>query len=277
LLESFSDRSAQIAHFLSQAAMEYHSSLGSPPPLLLSYVFSEAALATRSDVAEFLDAVSLFTATGFYLVVARANNQYQQTFEPNRMSEWLMTIYSLASRNRFEVVCGYTDFIGLTAAAAGASASATGWFNSLRQFNVNRFLPATGGRRPKERYSSAPLLNSIYLQELDNCYQVGRLQQVKTGTRFDRIFTQDGRPIEQDWPDDLSTLHHWATLSKIYERVPGTRVRERLAVVEEQVAAAQLLYADLRRRGVQFDPVTNGSHLPNWVDAITLFRNAARL
>jgi hypothetical protein len=277
VLESFTDRSTQIAHFLAQSAMEYHAGLHDAPPLLLSYIFSESALGTRADVAEFLDTVSLFNAAGFYLVVGRPSSQYQQSYEPNRMAEWLMTIYSLSSRNRFEVICGYSDFVALPAAAVGATAAATGWFNSLRQFNVARFLPASGGRRPKERYSSAPLLNSIYLQELDNCYQVGRLRQVMTGTPFDEVLRGAGRPIEQTWPDDVSTLHHWATLREVFGRITGTRVNDRLVSTEQAIVAAQLLYADLRRQGVQFDPATGGAHLPNWLDAIASFRTAARL
>jgi hypothetical protein len=221
-----------------------------------------------------LDTISLFEAAGFYFIVSRGVSQYQQTFEPNRLSQWLMMLFSLGSQNGFEVICGYTDFLAVAAACAGATAAATGWFNSLRQFDIRRFMPATGGARPKDRYSSARLLNSIYLQELDNCYQVGMLELVRTGTRYDQIFTPNNRPIEQDWPPDISTLHHWATLRTLLSVVPGGRIERRLEWLEQRVGGAQLLYADLRRRGVQFDSVTGPAHLSNWLDALPIFRAA---
>ena len=178
ILESFTNRSAQIAHFLAESSIDYYTSLKSPRPLLLSFVFDQTALTSQEQVHEFLDTVSLYEAAGFYLVVVRPVGQYQQRFDYEQMAAWLLILYSLGIRNGFEVVCGYTDFLGFPASALGATAAATGWFNSLRQFDVKRFLPSTGGRPPKERYSSAPLLNSIFYQELDNCYDARMIGDV---------------------------------------------------------------------------------------------------
>ena len=156
ILDNLSNRSAAIADFMAQESMEYHDSLKSPPPLLLSFVFNELALSSPDQVNEFLDMVSLYAASGFYLVVARQQSSYQQTFDSERMAAWLLILYSLGAQNKFHVVCGYTDFLGFPASAVGVSAISTGWFNPLRQFGVNRFLPSSGGRPPKDRYSSGP-------------------------------------------------------------------------------------------------------------------------
>jgi hypothetical protein len=276
ILESFTNRSAQVAQFLAQSSMDYHDSLKSAAPLLLSFVFHETALASQDQVDEFLDTVSLYEARGFYLVVARPVGAYQQIFEWERMACWMLILYSLGIRNRFEVLCGYTDFLGFPASAVGASAAATGWFNSLRQFDVKRFLPSTGGRAPKERYSSGPLLNSIFLQELDNCYDADMLDEVLTGTKYDRIFAKD-RPTAHDWPPDISTLHHWVTLKRLFKLAEKKNIRESIVAVEEAIAGAEILYGKLRRQGVQFDPTTGPSHLREWSQAITTFRALARL
>lgn len=276
ILESFTNRSAQVAHFLAQSSMDYHGGLKGAAPLLLSFVFHETALASQDQVDEFLDTVSLYEAQGFYLVVARPVGAYQQIFEWERMACWMLLLYSLGIRNRFEVLCGYTDFLGFPASAVGASAAATGWFNSLRQFDVKRFLPSTGGRAPKERYSSGPLLNSIFLQELDNCYDAGMLDEALTGTKYDRVFAK-GRPTAHDWPPDISTLHHWVTLKALFKLTERKNIRESIVAVEEAIAGGEILYGKLRRQGVQFDPTTGPSHLREWGQAITTFRALARL
>jgi hypothetical protein len=277
LLESFTNRSTQIAHFLAQESIEYHSSLDNPPPLLLSYVFHEPALSSHDQVREFLDTVSLYSAIGFYFVVVRpTGSQYHQSFPAERMAEWLLMIYSLSVRSRFQVVCGYTDFLAYPAAAAGASASATGWFNTLRQFDVKRFQPSTGGARPKERYSSAPLLNSIFFQELVNAYDAGVADRVFTRTNYDRELRK-GPPDPSSWPADLSTLHHWATLAKLFETLDNKNTRERLLTVESAIASANETYRSLLRRDVQFDPITGPAHLGEWVQAIAMLRGFARL
>jgi len=277
LLESFTNRSAQIAHFLAQESVEYHDSLDDAPLLLLSYVFHENALGSHEQVTEFLDTVSLYTASGFYLVVIKPTGaQYHQMFPPERMAEWLLMIYSLSVRNRFQVVCGYTDFLSYPAAAAGATAGATGWFNTLRQFDIRRFQPSTGGRPAKERYSSAPLLNSVYLQELINCFDAGIIDRVLTRTPYDRVFRQN-RPDPSDWPPDISTLHHWATLKKLFERMNEKNSRERLQILEESITAAWDLYQALQRRDLHFDPTTGYGHLRDWAEGNRLFRSHAKL
>jgi len=276
LLESFTNRSAQIAHFVAQAAMDYHAGLSSPPPLLLSYVFNETALSSHDQVTEFLDTVSLYEADGFYLVVARPVGRYQQAFPWERMADWLLILYSLGTRNRYEVVCGYTDFLSVPAYAAGASAAATGWFNSLRQFDMKRFQPSTGGSPPKDRYSSASLLNSIFLQELDNIFDAGMITDVLTGTLYDRRF-RNGSPTSHSWPPDVSTLQHWATLRALFESVSAGDTRERLEILEQAIAKAEALYGRLKRKGVQFDPTTGPAHLKDWSEGVRAFRSLARL
>lgn len=277
LIDSFEDRAAQISHSLAQAAIDYHSTLSDPPLLLLSFLFNEVALSSHDAVAEFLDAVSLYKTAGFYLVVCREGNQYQQSFPASRMAEWLMMVYSLGTRNRFEVVCGYTDILGILAGAVGASSIATGWFNSLRQFELRRFLPKTGGRPAKERYSSAPLLNSIFFQELVNCFGAGRLGQVRSGTPYDRMFTTENAPDPDNWRPDQSTLHHWATLKSLFRIIDGGSIQERLTNLEQAIAAAEVLYAELRRRGIFFEPTTGPGHLREWSQALTIFRAEARV
>lgn len=275
ITESFSDRIAQTAFNLADASMDYHASLNDPPPLMVSLFFSETALASAAGVEELLNTVSLYRAHGFYVTIVRTAQQYQQAFRPTQMAEWLLAIYSLSIANRYEVVCGYTDILGITAGAVGAFAISCGWSKNLRMFDVARFQPSSGGRAPRARYTSMPLLNSIHFSELQACFDVGRIGRVLTGTKYDERF-RSSRPDEDAWSSDVSALHHWSALHRLVEGLVGDPGAA-LTGLERHIGAAQMLYADLRRRGVQFEPSTGGAHLAQWLQAIEEFRSKVQI
>jgi len=269
--ESFTDRSAQIALTMAQEAIDYWAGIeGERRPLLISFLFSEVALANSDQVSEFLDTISLMEADGFYLIVDRATPVYSQEFEPSRLARMMRLIYSL-KRSRFQVVCGYSDFVSLLYASAGASAVATGWSQKLRRFNRSRFRPSAGGRRPRDRYSSSRLINSIYLTELDACQDVQMLRAVRSNTRYDQCFDGRSYPSGISWSPDEATLHHWSTISDVIESAEGGSVRERIGEASETIAEAVTLYGTLAEAGVTFEPQNGPAHLEDWIEAIRIF------
>lgn len=277
IMEGFADRSAQVALSLAQESIEYWESVSSDSrPLLISFVFSESALAHHDQVAEFLDTISLYEASGFYLVVDRNHGTYSQDFDARRLAEMLRIIFSLR-QSRFEVVTGYSDIVSALFAAVGASASATGWSQKLRRFNRSRFQPSRGGRQPRERYSSGPLLNSIFLTELDACQDVGKLRAVRSNTSYDSVFDGRSYPSGVSWSPATSTLHHWATTKKIIESLPDGSSRGRIAFMKRLIVDARTLYNELARLGVRFEGPNGPAHLSNWLDGLDDFVSAVRI
>jgi len=275
--ESFADRSAQVALTLAQEAVEYWQGIsGDRRPLLVSFLFSEIALTNNEQVSEFLDTISLLEADGFYLVVDRNSPGYSQDFQPTRLAQMMRMIYSL-KRSKFEVVCGYSDFVNFLFSAVNADAGATGWSQKLKRFNRGRFQPSAGGRRARDRYSSSKLINSIYLTELDACQDVQRLRAVKSETPYDRCFDGQSYPSGVSWPQEDSVLHHWASISQLLRKVTPTNVRERVNETSSIIVAAQSLYRNLARLGVTFEPPNSATHLENWADAITTLLGEIRL
>jgi hypothetical protein len=269
--ESFTDRSAQIAFTMAQETVEYWEGLSNDKrPLLISFVFSELALTNREQVSEFLDTVSLLEADGFYLIVDRSSPVYSQDFHPPRLAAMMEIIYSL-KRSRFKVICGYSDFVSLMYGAVNADASATGWSQKLRKFNRSRFQPAAGGRRPRDRYSSSKLINSIYLTELDACMEVQKLRAVKSDTEYDRCFDGESYPSGVSWSAEDSVLNHWASISQLLARISGTHVRDRLTAATQIISTARALYATLEKLGVQFEPPNGPTHLESWIEATLQF------
>lgn len=273
LFESFTDRWYQIALNLADAALEHYGSLSTPVPLLLSFVLAEEALVAEDEVNRFLDTVTQdgWGMGGFYFVVARHEGTYNQDWESSRLANLLYLVHVLGRVNGLRVVMGYTDFAGIALRAAGASAFATGWSQGLRQFVRKNFLQRPPGGQPaRDRYSSGKLLNSIYMQELQDIFDVGRLNQVLSGVTLDNVITSAASPLSSGWNLNLSQQHHWQTLHSLDATLTGN-LRSDIVDVLRRVRDAQGIYAVLERLGVEFERFTGKEHLPSWGRALSEF------
>lgn len=277
LFDSFNDRWYQIALNLADAALEIHAGLDAPPPLLLSFAMAEESLSAEEEVNSFLDTVTQdgWGMQGFYLVVARNESSYNQDWDGSRLANLLYLVHVLGHINETRVVMGYTDFLGVALRAAGASAFATGWSQGLRQFVRKNFLERPpGGQPPRLRYSSGPLLNSIFLQELQEIYEVGKLEDVLSGVELDSVITEAESPLAATWNQNISQHHHWQTLNSLDQAITGN-VRRNVLSVLGKVREARALYASLAREGVELKGFSGPGHLPNWGRALTEFARRA--
>jgi len=273
--DDFRDPWSQIAVSLASEALEVVQQWPDAPRMLLTLVIAESAFASREGMDEFLDLITGLDAVGFYLVIKRESASYQATFEAERLKHLLYFVYSLSSINGFEMICGFSDLVGVLLHAAGATHTATGWFSGLRQFTLARFQPSSGGRRPRPRYTSAPLLNSILVSELDALAALGAHTVVLSGTPEDRSFSSTATPGSLPWPPDTAILHHWRVLSSLVDRIGDGDISERLATCSRLITNAAGSYAALQRRGASFNWSSNATHLADWADAIAGFRTLA--
>jgi len=279
IFDSFADRWHQIALNLADASLECHAGLDNPPSLLLNFILSESALASRNEVDRFLDTVTQddWEMDGFYLIVARNESSYCQRFDSERLAHLLYLVHVLSEVNQFRVICGYTDFVGIPLRAAGAAAFATGWHQSLRQFHKKHFMERRpGGQPPRERYSSRALVNSIMLGELQDIDEVNRLDAVLSGVPLDNVITGASSPTASDWNIALSERHHWQTLRSMDNALSG-RVRSDVPNVVQQLQDADGLYRLLEAAGVTFERNTGKDHLVEWIRAIRSFQDMAGL
>lgn len=271
MISTFSDRWTQIALQLADASVDHHGKMSSPKPLLLSFVICETAFDSRTEVDQFLDELTTWDVAGFYICIVRDEATYTQKFDPDRCAHLMYATYVLGELNDFEVVFGYSDYLGLPLRAAGASAFASGWSQSLRQCHQNTFIKTDSmARRPLVRYSSGPLLNTILLSELEQINDFGRLNDVLSGVGLDSEITKAKTPDSSDWNERLSERHHWQTLNDL-DSTFGSTVRGNIRGLLTRVAQAQSLYADLEATGVRFSRNCNSDHLPDWEDALNEF------
>lgn len=277
LFDSFDDRWSQVALNLADTALDYCAGLQNAPPLLLSFAFSEQALASRTDLDSFLDQVTSWDAHGVYLLVGREENAYWQRFDEQRLSQLLYAVYVLSTLNGLEVVNGYSDFYGIALRAAGAQVIGSGWSQGLRQFNRRNFIRRPpGGQPPRLRYSSAPLLNSIFLGELEQIFDVGALDVALSGVPLDEVITSARSPEASDWNARTSELHHWQTLKSLDNALTGDPAAD-LTAWTQRIQNATALYRRLSSAGVLFERTTGADHLADWRAAVASFRSSVNV
>ena len=270
MVDDLDSRWAQIAMMLAQESVER----GPSKPLFISLVVGEDVLRQRKPVDGWLDILTQLDVQGFYIIVKRSSPNYRQDYEPDVLASLLHICYSLAELNEYQVIMGYSDMVTLLLHAVGVTGTGAGWYSTLKQFNLRRFQPVTGGSRPRSRYSSQPLLNSIYITELDGIHSVGRAADVLSKTRYDGRFGGATNPENVLWPDDEAALHHWSVLAGIKRSIERTSIGGRLDAVRNYIAQAIAIYAQIETM-VPFSTETGPTHLDNWLEALKKFRSDA--
>jgi hypothetical protein len=275
-VDSFNDRWNSIAFNLAAETINYHQAIADPRPLLISLVLHEQAFRSASQLDDFLDVLTDFDCAGFYIVLVHESTTFTQVVNSNSLAGLLYAVHVLTNLNDFDVYAGYADFLSLALHAVGATGTSCGWNSGLRRFNFARFEPSTGGRRPRARYSSLPLLNSITITpDFDAISRLGEVGRVLSRTRYDRGFTRE-LPSHVSWDESTSSLHHWEVLHRgIRDVVAAGETRERLSHLERAMRTAQDLYGRLSRAGVPFDSSSGPNHIRDWASGIAEFRTRA--
>lgn len=275
-IDSFGSPDCNISLSLANESVRYYNALREThldlPPLLISLIISEACLSAPSNFHSFLNDISIIQAAGFYIIVHRDGPYYKAAFEPNALENLIYLVYVLAEINSYEVICGYSDFVGALLCSVGAKVIGTGWFSNLKQFTTDRFLPSSQKRPARRRYSSQPLINSIFLDEMDTINNAGQLSSVLSGTTYDAVFTSVANPSNAPWDLDASTLHHWLVLGRLVSSVTGGSVQTNLNNCTAIIANAQNIYNNLSRV-MPFNVYTGDHHLQQWQTAISNFRS----
>ena len=274
--DSFGDRWNSVALSMAAEAITYYATVDDDRPLLVSQVINENAFRSNPEFEEYLNIVTDFDCDGFYILLRRTDSGYRQNMESNLLSAMLYMTHVLRTLNEFDVYLGYMDFLGIPMHAAGATGTACGWSLGLRRFTFARFEQSSGGRPPRDRYSSLPLLNSIFVNpELDNIERADMLGDVLTGTAHDGALNTRP-PSRSPWPPDVAALHHWETLTTGIRQVSAVaNPRDRLDQMIAMVTSSSKLYERLSRAGQRLDGPSGPSHLNQWGRAIDDFRDKA--
>ncbi len=201
----------------------------------LTLALSASCFRNEKRLETFVDEITGFSlqSKGFYLLVETSSSQGACPWhDPGILSGSMYINYALSEAG-YNVVNGYSFYSAPFLSITGASVCASGWFDTLRCFSLDRFrATAGGGRRPNRKYLSNALWNRVGLQEL-RTYAIGFPWLVNNLSR-DSLFTQSseiGHPDEKD-----ECLQHWEALKAAVDILTETsNIRDRLKLLLDWV------------------------------------------
>ena len=193
--------------------------------------------------------------------------------ESDVLSRWML-INRVLTQSGYEVINGYADLLAPYLGAAGATAVASGWWNTLKVFSLKKFGPSVGmARQPVPRYASAALLKSIRYTELEGLR--GGFPEVLNGDPTDVYYeaAEGSRPTaSQD-----EALQNWACLRKLGEMVVPRDAEGTLAACEAALTQAEDIYARIGAEGFALRERSNKEHIEYIREELRAFRTLAEL
>ena len=248
----------------------------------LSLLINSSFLNNKKNIEELLEEIedTIDRRDYIYLTICHektAENNYE-VIDVNTLSNIMSFIYQLQKMS-FKFIIGYTFMNSILYAMLNCEFIASGWFNTLRKFQRDKFeLTDTFGRR-KKRYTSIPLLSFIMFDHLDIMLETNAvsIQEIVSGTDFDEEFIHNKNALsfvdlEQEyWQSLYNTFNNLNKFSDIRDRI--NYVQE---LIDDAIAIYQKVCCELDMAGEQesLRRIKNDfKHLLIWQAAIDLFRN----
>lgn len=224
-LLSFDDRWTPASIQYARALAQYR------PDGLACLAIDEKAFSSWESVAGWLDVFTTVDISGVYLLVGRSG-PYPSSWNPDILANVLRAIHWLTARNGYEVIWGYSDVAGVLGSAAGATGVATGWYHSLRSFNIAKWQPRTGGRSPKPRFFSTPMLTS--LEATGQARALAEDQPDPLGATPDEITSL----VDVSWSLSDSWMQHLRAVSRLISDADAQGETGRLGWADTQLEAS---------------------------------------
>jgi hypothetical protein len=263
---------AQVALSLMSEARSYHKSLNTKTPLILQICIAEEVLQPGQDLDEFLDTLTAQSEiAGFYISVSRPSLAGDPAMSAEHLGCLMYLTHVLSAINGLETHLAYSSFLAVPLSAVGATSCSCGWFNSLRRFSILDLMPR-GGSHPREKYSSAPLLNSILrTPELTDMAGVLGMDSVFSHTEYDADLMK--HPDTAVWSPRTSALHHWAVLRQLVHAIESQGdLDSRLKLLSTMIGDAKSSYAEYNSSD-RLRLQTKFGHLDEWNGAVATFRD----
>lgn len=271
--QRFNSTEAVIAKNFIRNARQVWNEVGDERPLYATLAMDAEALQDRHALEEFLSEITILDSPpdGFYLLVHNTTSGIDpELVDPRSLAGWMLMNHSL-NLNGFEVINGYSDILTPFLAAAGATAGATGWFNTQKVFSLDRFAPPTpGGRRPVIRYLSKKLLNSIRFDELHRLR--ARFPEILNGLESDDYYD----PLDGSMPNGQlqEVLQTWDAISSFTPSGYAPGLSECLGWISQAVN----MYEQINLSpGMRLVGRSNADHLESLNGGIRLFAELAEI
>ena len=271
IIEAFDDKWCGAAMQMAQCALDFATE-NNLSDIYITFVISDTAfLGSKDSLDDFITTLtSIDSLDKIYLIINKSLEAYSPQIESCKLKNIMYFIYALSKWNNINIVCGYSDILGLMYLSAGADAITTGWSQKSRFFCRNNYKEMTGGSLPRPKYMSNPLLNTININpELDTIKKHGMLDKILSGTEYDNIVRSV--PVPDNW-SQVSFYHHLNCIKILSDEIMSFEVDKRLEIMQTRIDNAISLYDEFIQLGIPFAQHTNNTHLLQWKTAMEDFK-----
>lgn len=266
---SFNSIESVISKNFLRHASAVWAEIGDERKLYVTLAMDAEALQDTSELDDFLTDITLLSdrPDGFYLLVNNLTSTIDPSFiDPRTLAGWMMVNHAL-SLNQFEVINGYSDFLAPFLAVAGGSGGATGWWNNLKVFSLDRFQANTGmARRPVPRYFSKSLLHSIRFDELHRLRM--RFPAVLNALGSDGLYSLERGSRPRDQIGEV--LQSWDSIKSFSVAGGPSSIED----CEEMLRDAEELYSAINAApGFRLNDRSDDAHIDALKAGLQLFKD----
>ncbi len=251
----------------------------------LSLLINTHFFSNKANIEELIDELDELIKDKDYLYITfcydnNGDSNYEE-MDSSCLGNILYALYRL-KKNGFKIILGYTFMNSILFSMIDCEYIASGWFNTLRKFQKNRFdLTDSFGRR-KKRYTSIPLLSYIMFDDIENMkLETNEISysEILSNTEYDNTFQKDS--------DSLSFVdlehQYWESITLALKKMENeVDLYKRINVMKQMITNANTIYKkviDQLEEDGEKEAVsrirTVSKHLVTWSDAIDIFKSNA--
>lgn len=273
-ISSPEERWAQIAQNLAVASIADSSAGRDEVPLFVSVAARSALLSDRALVDDLLDELTRYEVDGFY-ILAEVDVSRDLGAAHAAAEGTMNLVRALTQEAGYRVWVGYAGKAGVVLRAAGAEATAGGWFHKQQWWSPSHWESSTGGQAPVARLSLTPLLGALRWEpEVQRLLDLRRrdaalVAEVLSGPGALSTSLRNGGSagVAPERPELVAQL--LTVLSSLDNALPGD-VSSRAPHVDELLRGAADLHSRLSGLGLNLDEVRGGPRLVQvWGGALT--------
>lgn len=244
--------------------------------LLISFSLFHSSSDVDEMIEEIVDSITESERNGIYLTICyepTSSNNYEEV-DPENLANILYFVHAL-KKEKFKIIIGYTFVNSLLFAMLDCDIVASGWFNTLRKFNKERFEETDTFGRRKKRYTSIPLLTNITFDVINN-FDEDLLKKCLSGTSFDKAVIDD---LESLSFVDLEQ-QYWEAINICIKNI--TQSDQKIEFMLKLIENAKKLYSEILQKNTASVELCHrikkaSSHLDVWSTAVLLFKRRASI
>lgn len=270
--KSFNSIEAVIAKNFIRRTKPMYDNNDDEREVYASLVIDWQAFLDNEQFESFIDDLSLIDEKpdGIYLVIGSDSLNPQDDFYISEViSGWMKLNYTLTF-NGYKVINGYSDILTPLLGATGGFAGATGWWNNLRYFKMERFIPTrSGGRMPIARYLSKSLMDRIMFTDLDILKEL--VPEVLNKLPADKYY--DPEPENRD----EEMLQSWEALKSLNKDFTNSTTSSNLNNFESHLRWTKQIFNEIKILQLRLRSISGNEHIDNMLDAINGFKKWAEI